>query len=72
MFTSRRNRGCGQSVFVALVLVTLVYGCYLYFDLKKSLEETRDRAVRYQQQQESLTQQLQGGLEFRRNAVTQI
>ncbi|XP_071840194.1 uncharacterized protein [Apostichopus japonicus] len=65
MLTSRRNRGCGQSVFVALVLVTLVYGCYLYFDLKKSLEETRDRAVRYQQQQESLTGQLQVVYEHR-------
>lgn len=60
MLTSRRNRTCGQSVFVALVLLTMVYGGYLYYDLKKSLDDTRDRALRYQQQQESLTGQLQG------------
>ncbi|KAJ8021859.1 Golgi integral membrane protein 4 [Holothuria leucospilota] len=65
MLTSRRNRTCGQSVFVALVLLTMVYGGYLYYDLKKSLDDTRDRALRYQQQQESLTGQLQVVYEHR-------
>ena len=61
MLSSRRGgRPLGQTIFIAAFLIALVYGGYTYFQLKQALDTATNKHMKYQQQQDSLTSQLQG------------